>query len=150
MVTNCYWLLKKIVDFTGNRVKDPILFSEAAKLKFPVFENIHQPSRRSDVNFSIYSRVIGKELLCHQDSRSEFWGKKGYGVQASGTARKLPAYQRDEESNTPNVTNASENRHDGDVFQNYNSTPNVAKFDEKRDFWSIIGHEEVIHLSPYR
>jgi hypothetical protein len=34
MVTNCYWLLRKIVDFTGNRVKDPILFSEAARLNF--------------------------------------------------------------------------------------------------------------------
>ncbi|KAK3128464.1 hypothetical protein QOZ80_6BG0462060 [Eleusine coracana subsp. coracana] len=143
MVTNCYWLLKKIVEFTGNRVKDPILFSEAAKLNFPVFESIHQPSRRSDVNFSIYSRVIGKELFCHQDSRFEVWGTKGYGVQPSGTVRKLPEYQMGEGSSTPNITKDSDNRQDEIVFQSYNSTANDAKMDEKRDYFGFIGHEEV-------
>jgi membrane-bound transcription factor site-1 protease len=147
MVTNCYWLLRKIVDFTGNRVKDPILFSEAARLNFPVFKNIHQPSRRPDVNFSIYSRVIGKELFCHHDSRFEVWGTRGYGVQPSGTARKLPEYQSNEGSTIHNLTEASDSRQDVISFQRKFSTPNDVKLDEKRDYFGFIGHEEVSHLA---
>ncbi|TVU12412.1 hypothetical protein EJB05_46056, partial [Eragrostis curvula] len=144
MVTNCYWLLRKIVDYTGNRVKDPILFSESAKLKFPVFENSHQPSRRTDVNFSIYSRVIGKELICHQDSRFEVWGTKGYGVQPTGISRKLPEYQVDEGSTTPNLTiNVFDERQEEIGFHRNLSAPNDAKLDDKRDYFGFIGHEEV-------
>nr|CAB3467134.1 unnamed protein product [Digitaria exilis] len=145
MVTNCYWLLRKILEFTGNRVKDPVLFLEAAQLKFPVFENIHQPSRRTDVNFSTYSTVIGKELICHQDSRFEVWGTKGYGVQPTGTARKLPEYQMDESSSYPNVTiQTPDNKQDKvERLQINLSTPNTDKFDDKRDYFGFIGHEEV-------
>uniref|UniRef100_A0A0D3GD66 Uncharacterized protein n=1 Tax=Oryza barthii TaxID=65489 RepID=A0A0D3GD66_9ORYZ len=113
MVTNCYWLLRKLVEFTGNRIKDPVLFSESAQLKFPVFESIHQLSRRPDVNFSTYSTVIGKELICHQDSRFEVWGTKGYGTQPTGTTRKLPEYQK------------------------------TSKFDKRMDYFGFLGHEEI-------
>ncbi|CAN6202417.1 unnamed protein product [Urochloa humidicola] len=145
MVTNCYWLLRKILEFTGNRVKDPVLFSEGAQLKFPVFENIHQPSRRSDVNFSTYSTVVGKELICHQDSRFEVWGTKGYGVQPTGTTRKLPEYQMDESSSSPNVSvQTPDIRHDEvERLQINISTADAAKFDDKRDYFGFIGHEEV-------
>ncbi|CAD6337575.1 unnamed protein product [Miscanthus lutarioriparius] len=145
MVTNCYWLLRKILEFTGNRVKDPVLFSEAAQLKFPVFENIHQPSRRMDVNFSTYSTVVGKELICHQDSRFEVWGTKGYGVQPTGTSRKLPEYQMHESSSSPNVTiQTTDSRQDKvERLQRNLSTPDAAKFDDKRDYFGFIGHEEV-------
>ncbi|CAN6190773.1 unnamed protein product [Urochloa humidicola] len=145
MVTNCYWLLRKILEFTGNRVKDPVLFSEEAQLKFPVFENIHQPSRRSDVNFSTYSTVVGKEMICHQDSRFEVWGTKGYGVQPTGTTRKLPEYQMDESSSSPNVTVQTPDIRQDEVerFQINISTPDAAKFDDKRDYFGFIGHEEV-------
>ncbi|OEL31558.1 Subtilisin-like protease SBT6.1 [Dichanthelium oligosanthes] len=145
MVTNCYWLLRKILEFTGNRVKDPVLFSEAAQLKFPVFENIHQPLRRSDVNFSTYSTVVGKELICHQDSRFEVWGTKGYGVQPTGTKRKLPEYQMDGSFSSRNVTvRTPDSRQDKlERLQRNLSTPNAAKFDDKRDYFGFIGHEEV-------
>ncbi|CAN6179206.1 unnamed protein product [Urochloa humidicola] len=145
MVTNCYWLLRKILEFTGNRVKDPVLFSEGAQLKFPVFENIHQPSRRSDVNFSTYSTVVGKEMICHQDSRFEVWGTKGYGVQPTGTTRKLPEYQTDESSSSPNVTVQTPDIRQDEVerLQINISTPDAAKFDDKRDYFGFIGHEEV-------
>ncbi|XP_066369051.1 subtilisin-like protease SBT6.1 [Miscanthus floridulus] len=145
MVTNCYWLLRKILEFTGNRVKDHVLFSEAAQLKFPVFENIHQPSRRMDVNFSTYSTVVGKELICHQDSRFEVWGTKGYGVQPTGTSRKLPEYQMHESSSSPNVTiQTTDSRQDKvERLQRNLSTPDAAKFDDKRDYFGFIGHEEV-------
>ncbi|KAL5651042.1 hypothetical protein ACJX0J_036500, partial [Zea mays] len=145
MVTNCYWLLRKILEFTGNRVKDNVLFSEAAQLKFPVFENIHHPSRRTDVNFSTYSTVVGKELICHQDSRFEVWGTKGYGVQPIGTSRKLPEYQMHESSSSPNVTiQIAGSRQDKvERLQRNLSIPNAAKFDDKRDYFGFIGHEEV-------
>ncbi|PWZ07366.1 Subtilisin-like protease SBT6.1 [Zea mays] len=145
MVTNCYWLLRKILEFTGNRVKDNVLFSEAAQLKFPVFENIHHPSRRTDVNFSTYSTVVGKELICHQDSRFEVWGTKGYGVQPIGTSRKLPEYQMHESSSSPNVTiQIADSRQDKvERLQRNLSIPNAAKFDDKRDYFGFIGHEEV-------
>ncbi|KAL6606697.1 hypothetical protein ACP70R_042350 [Stipagrostis hirtigluma subsp. patula] len=140
MVTNCYWLLRKILEFTGNKVKDPVLFSEAAQLKFPVFENTLQPSRRPDVNFSIYSTVVGKELICHQDSRYEVWATKGYAIQI-GPTRKLPEY---EDSSSPNVTiKAADNKQDEAGLQRNLSTPDVAKFEDKRDYFGFIGHEEV-------
>lgn len=155
MVTNCYWLLRKILEFTGNKVKDPVLFSETTQLKFPVFENIHQPSRRLDVNFSTYSTVIGKELICHQDSRFEVWGTKGYGVQPTGTTRKLPEYQMDENSSSLNVTVQTPDRKQDkvetlkinlstpDATKINLSTPDAAKFEDTREYFGFIGHEEV-------
>uniref|UniRef100_A0A0E0DXF0 Uncharacterized protein n=1 Tax=Oryza meridionalis TaxID=40149 RepID=A0A0E0DXF0_9ORYZ len=143
MVTNCYWLLRKLVEFTGNRIKDPVLFSESAQLKFPVFESIHQLSRRPDVNFSTYSTVVGKELICHQDSRFEVWGTKGYGTQPTGTTRKLPEYQKSESYNISTPI-ASDSTPDEAGLQRNISTPIVAsKFDKRMDYFGILGHEEI-------
>ncbi|KAL1189201.1 Subtilisin-like protease SBT6.1 [Cardamine amara subsp. amara] len=94
MVTNCYWLLKKMLDFTSSNIKDPVLFSKFAKRYSPVITDDNQlPSRRTDVNFSTYSSVIGKELVCESDSRFEVWGTKGYNLDIRGRNRRLPGYR---------------------------------------------------------
>ncbi|KAI3775519.1 hypothetical protein L1987_50098 [Smallanthus sonchifolius] len=94
MVTNCYSLLRKILDFTGKNVKDPILFSNSVILKTPLYQDDDQlPSRRTDLNFSTYSAVVGKELICRSDSRFDVWGTKGYGLQVRGRNRRLPGYK---------------------------------------------------------
>ena len=93
MVTNCFWLLKKMLDFTNRKVKDLVLFSNAAKRDLPlVEEESKMPTRRADVNFSLYSSVTGKELTCGRDSRFEVWGTKGYILQLMGRNKKLPGY----------------------------------------------------------
>lgn len=93
MVTNCYWLLLKFLDFTSSNIKDPILFRESAKREFPLYEDDSElPSRRKDINFSAYSSVSGKEMICQGDSRFEVWGTKGYHLQLMGRNRKLPGY----------------------------------------------------------
>ncbi|GLT48581.1 hypothetical protein SLA2020_221980 [Shorea laevis] len=93
MVTNCYWLLKKILDFTSSNIKDPVLFSDSAKQDKPLYEDDNQlPSRRTDVNFSTYSAVVRKDLLCRSDSRFEVWGTKGYNLHVRGRNRRLPGY----------------------------------------------------------
>ncbi|KAK9148808.1 hypothetical protein Scep_007565 [Stephania cephalantha] len=94
MVTNCYWLLRKILDFTGSNIKDPVIFSDSVRQHQPLHKDDSQlPSRRTDVNFSAYSAVVGKELLCRKDSRFEIWGTKGYILQLlRGRNRKLPGY----------------------------------------------------------
>lgn len=93
MVTNCYWLLRKILDFTGGNIKDPVLFSNSVKQKSPLYVEDNQlPSRRTDVNFSTYSAVVGKDVICGSDSLFEIWGTKGYSSQIRGTNRRLPGY----------------------------------------------------------
>ncbi|KAK2985316.1 hypothetical protein RJ640_024312, partial [Escallonia rubra] len=93
MVTNCYWLLKKILDFTSKNRRDPVLFADSVKQVKPLHQEDNQlPSRRTDVNFSAYSAVVGKELICRSDSRFEVWGTKGYGIQVRGRNRRLPGY----------------------------------------------------------
>ncbi|RAL53760.1 hypothetical protein DM860_004231 [Cuscuta australis] len=93
MVTNCYGLLKKILDFAGRGVKDPILFSDSVRLDKPLYIDEKQlPSRRTDVNFSTYSAVVGKELICGHDSRVEVWGTKGYNLHVRGRNRILPGH----------------------------------------------------------
>ncbi|KAK6236329.1 Peptidase S8/S53 domain - like 10 [Theobroma cacao] len=93
MVTNCYWLLRKILDFTGSNIKDPVLFSESVKQDMPLYEDDNNlPSRRTDVNFSMYSAVMGKDLICQSDSRFEVWGTKGYNLHVRGRNRRLPGY----------------------------------------------------------
>ncbi|KAM7276499.1 hypothetical protein ACFE04_018365 [Oxalis oulophora] len=93
MVTNCYWLLKKILDFTGLNTKDPVLFSNSVKQQIPIYTDDNQlPSRRTDINFSSYSAVVGKDLLCRSDSRFEVWGTKGYISQIGGRNKKLPSH----------------------------------------------------------
>ena len=64
MVTNCFWLLKKILEFTSKNIKDPVLFSESIKQDKPLHQEDNQlPSRRTDVNFSAYSAVVGN-FIC--------------------------------------------------------------------------------------
>ncbi|XP_059306975.1 subtilisin-like protease SBT6.1 [Lycium ferocissimum] len=93
MVTNCYGLLKKMLDFTRRNIKDPMLFSDSGRQEKPLYVDKNQlPTRRTDVNFSAYSRVVGKELLCGRDSRFEVWGTKGYNLQVRGRNHKLPGY----------------------------------------------------------
>ncbi|XP_062090783.1 subtilisin-like protease SBT6.1 [Humulus lupulus] len=93
MVTNCYWLLRKILEFTSGNIRDPVLFSNSAKQDSALYEEDNQlPSRRTDVNFSAYSAVVGKELICGIDSRFEIWGTKGYNLQVRGRNRRLPGY----------------------------------------------------------
>ena len=93
MVTNCYWLLRRILDFTSAETRDPVLFSNSAKRNSPIYiEDKQLPSRRTDVNFSAYSAVVGKELVCMSDSRFEIWGTKGYNLQVRGRNRRLPGY----------------------------------------------------------
>ncbi|PPR80813.1 hypothetical protein GOBAR_AA39903 [Gossypium barbadense] len=93
MVTNCYRLLRKILDFTGSNIKDPVLFSKSVKQDMPLYEDDnHLSSRRTDVNFSVYSAVLGKDLICRTDSRFEVWGTKGYNLHIRGRNRKLPGY----------------------------------------------------------
>lgn len=93
MVTHCYWLLKKILDFTSKNIRDPVLFADSVRTDKPLCIEDHQlPSRRTDVNFSTYSAVVGKELICRSDSRFEVWGTKGYGLQVRGRNRRLPGY----------------------------------------------------------
>ncbi|KAF3441932.1 hypothetical protein FNV43_RR15847 [Rhamnella rubrinervis] len=93
MVTHCYWLLRKILDFTSGNIKDPVLFSNSAKQDSPIYVEDNQlPSRRTDVNFSAYSAVLGKELICRSDSKFEIWGTKGYHLEVRGRNRKLPGH----------------------------------------------------------
>ncbi|KAG2718459.1 hypothetical protein I3760_03G221600 [Carya illinoinensis] len=93
MVTNCYWLLRKILDYTSRNIRDPVLFSDSVKRDTRLHVEDNQlPLRRTDVNFSTYSAVVGKELICRSDSRYEIWGTKGYNLQVRGRNRKLPGY----------------------------------------------------------
>ncbi|KAL8153195.1 hypothetical protein V2J09_010955 [Rumex salicifolius] len=93
MVTNCFWLLKKMLAFTTMNVKDPVLFSESIRLTKPLSaEDKQLPFRRTDVNLTTYSAVVGKEMVCMSDSRFEVFGTKGYNVQVRGRNRRLPGY----------------------------------------------------------
>ncbi|XAR53342.1 Site-1 protease [Bertholletia excelsa] len=93
MVTNCYSLLKKILDYTSKNIKDSVLFSDSVRLDKPLFLEENQlPSRRTDVNFSFYSAVVGNQLICRTDSRFEVWDTQGYGSQVKGRHRRLPGY----------------------------------------------------------
>lgn len=93
MVTNCYWLLRKILDFTSANIRDSVLFSDSSKHDTPLVEDDNQlPSRRTDVNFSSYSAVVGKDLACRSDSRFEVWGTKGYNLDVREGDKKKPGY----------------------------------------------------------
>ncbi|XP_047970773.1 subtilisin-like protease SBT6.1 isoform X1 [Salvia hispanica] len=93
MVTNCYWLLKKILDFTASNIRDPVLFSDSSRQDKALHLDDNQlPSRRTDVNFSTYSQVADKELICRSDSRFEVWATKGYDLHVRGRNHRLPGY----------------------------------------------------------
>lgn len=105
MVTNCYWLLKKILDFTSANIKDPVLFSNPVRRNQPLLKDDNQlPSRRTDVNFSTYSGVLGKNLICQSDSRFEIWGTHGYSSQTIGKNRRLPGFPAAEFERNLNMT----------------------------------------------
>ncbi|XP_072977852.1 subtilisin-like protease SBT6.1 [Typha angustifolia] len=148
MVTNCYWLLRKILDFTNSNTKDPVLFSEAAKIKNPIYEEDGRlPSRRTDVNFSTYSAVVAKDLICHHDSRFEVWGTKGYGIQLVGRNRKLPGYPSMElVSNFSTTREVSDLRLDEATAQKAGGNSFAvtgSKFGNTLNFLDLLNHDEV-------
>ncbi|CAI9100335.1 OLC1v1037310C2 [Oldenlandia corymbosa var. corymbosa] len=105
MVTNCYWLLKKMLNYTSKNVRDPELFADSNRQQKPLhFDSNQLPSRRNDVSFSTYSSVIGKELTCGSDTRFEVWGTKGYNSQVLRRNRRLPGYVGTDQSIGQNLT----------------------------------------------
>ncbi|EPS61463.1 hypothetical protein M569_13331, partial [Genlisea aurea] len=99
MVTNCYWLLKKILDFTAKDVKDPVLFPESAKQERALrVEGNRLASRRTDVDFSAYSAVSGNKggPTCGNDARFEVWGRKGYDSANATSSTPKPPDDRDD------------------------------------------------------
>ncbi|KAF9615388.1 hypothetical protein IFM89_023039 [Coptis chinensis] len=138
MVTNCYWLLSKILDFTSQNVRDSLLFSDSVKRDEPLYEDDNQlPTRRTDVNFSMYSAVVGKELLCGKDSRFEIWGTKGYGLQLMGRTRRLPGYPSVDMGKGLNLTSESSGRRKpySDITGN--------KYKNGVDFLGLLKRDEV-------
>lgn len=146
MVTNCYWLLKKILDFTNLNIRDSILFSNSAKQNLPLHgDDSMLPSRRTDVNFSMYSAVLGKELMCHGDSRFELWGKKGYVPNFITTNRKLPGYHKgDLEANSSNSNPHWKN--ENDITVTVRRSTDRDKSGKTPDFLSFLNREEVRFL----
>ncbi|KAJ3683096.1 hypothetical protein LUZ60_013323 [Juncus effusus] len=131
MVTNCYWLLKKLLDFTTRNIQDPVLFSEKVRIKSPLEISSPKPKRRPDVNFSSYSNVVGKDLVCGKDARFEVWGKRGYDFDLGkirGWKRKLPGYDEGEGKRDLGM-NESENE--------------GGKFGDNTDFMGFINRDEV-------
>lgn len=124
MVTNCYSLLKKILDYTSKNIKDSVLFSNSVRLDKPLFLEENQlPSRRTDVNFSSYSAVVGKQLICKTDSRFEVWDTQGYGSQVKGRHRRLPGYSvvdldRGLNYTTNNMNNSDDKNNDESLRNN--------------------------------
>ncbi|WZZ21989.1 hypothetical protein YC2023_123376 [Brassica napus] len=59
---------------TGSSKEDPAVLGllEIGDIHPVATDENQLPSRRSDVNFSTYSSVIGKELICQSDSRFEW------------------------------------------------------------------------------
>lgn len=90
MVINCYWLLRKLLDFTSQNIQDPMLFAPSSRLASPLVRDGAFPARREDVNLSTYSSVINRELVCRNDARFEVLGANGYDSHATWRNRKLP------------------------------------------------------------
>lgn len=147
MVTNCYWLLRKFLDFTSRNIKDPVLFSDSAKTNKPLHVDKSQlPIRRTDVNFSSYSSVVGKDLICHRDTRFEFWGTRGI-HQRIGRNRKLPGYQAISVASDANTTMGSNLKLDELTIQD--SSRNHSEVNERNksrtsiDFLGLLNRDEV-------
>lgn len=81
MVIDCYWLLKKLLEFSSRDIRDPVLFSPSRQIFTPIIgpESL-LPSRRDDVNFSAYSSVVDHTLHCNNDARFEVQGSKGFAM----------------------------------------------------------------------
>ncbi|KAL4301808.1 hypothetical protein GQ457_10G016790 [Hibiscus cannabinus] len=64
-------LLRKKLDFTGSNIKDPC-FSQSllSKIRHCMKMTHHLSSRRTDVNFSVYSAVIGKGVNLGDTTKS--------------------------------------------------------------------------------
>eukprot|EP00897_Mesotaenium_endlicherianum_P007974 jgi/Mesen1/7204/ME000371S06292 len=83
MVASCYWLLRKLLDFTANGTHDPALFAPANQLAAPLGggaleQALPLPQRRDDVNFTEYSLVLGHDLACGPDAPAQLVGGRGY------------------------------------------------------------------------
>lgn len=145
MVTNCYSLLGKILEFTNRNVRDPVLFSDSAKKDSPFHKvNGQLPFRRTDVNFSTYSAVAGKDLICGRDSKFEVWGTKGYDSQVRGRNRKLPGYPIVDLGRDFNMTLESPNLKSNEMQrQNYLETHFKKKFNRKMEILGFLNSDEV-------
>uniref|UniRef100_A0A1D1ZCL4 Membrane-bound transcription factor site-1 protease n=1 Tax=Anthurium amnicola TaxID=1678845 RepID=A0A1D1ZCL4_9ARAE len=148
MVTNCYWLLRKILDFTNWNIRDPVLFSDSAKRELSLHDDDSQlPSRRTDVNFSAYSAVVGKELICGRDSRFEVWGTKGYRLQLIGRNRKLPGYPTVDLGSDLNGTMERSNlrweEHQKVAERNLSETFGRKNFSKNVDFLGFLNDDEL-------
>ncbi|KAI7987126.1 Subtilisin-like protease SBT6.1 [Camellia lanceoleosa] len=89
--SNCLDSSHMILDFTSKNIKDSFLLSDSVRQDKPLYQDDKQlPSRRTDVNFSTYSAVVRKELICESDSRVEVGETKGYGLFVRGRDRRLP------------------------------------------------------------
>ncbi|CAN6456446.1 unnamed protein product [Victoria cruziana] len=161
MVTNCYWLLQKMLDFTSKKVKDPVIFSDTVRQSYALHKDENQlPSRRTDLNFSRYSAVTDKELICRKDARFDVWGTKGYGFIVAGNNRKLPGYPSADGRGLgfPNSTISDTIVELGNKWQENNGKDGVQKeglggalptyistvnYNKKMDFWSLLNSHEV-------
>lgn len=145
MVTNCYSLLGKILEFTNRNVRDPVLFSDSAKKDSPFHKvNGQLPFRRTDVNFSTFSAVAGKDLICGCDSKFEVWRTKGYDSQVMGRNRKLPGYPIVDLGRDFNMTLESPNLKSNEMQrQNYLGTHFKKKFNRKMEILGFLNSDEV-------
>lgn len=147
MVTNCYWLLRKILEFTNRNVRDPILFSDSAKMDSPLHKVDSQlPFRRTDVNFSTYSAVAGKDLVCGRDSRFEVWGTKGYDFQVMRRNRKLPGYPIVDLERDVNTSAEKTNLKlvEMGTQWNYSAAHLKKKFNRKMEILGFLNSDEVM------
>lgn len=79
MASSCYWLLKKLLDFTSSDNQDPVIFPATNELLSPLGSmDTPLPQRRDDVNFTAYSLVLQYPLRCGLDSPVLVQGSKGY------------------------------------------------------------------------
>ncbi|OVA20347.1 Peptidase S8/S53 domain [Macleaya cordata] len=148
MVTNCYWLLRKILDFTSANIKDPVLFSDPARKNEPLYKDDSQlPSRRTDVNFSTYSAVSGKDLICRSDSRFEIWGTKGYSLQMMGKNRRLPGFPTAEFGRGVNMTMESSSLGKTKAFKTNKGSSSASiignKYSKTMDFLGLLNRDEL-------
>ncbi|CAM6083630.1 unnamed protein product [Calypogeia fissa] len=90
MVTNCYWLLKKLIDFTSYKIMDSLIFSSTNELGAPIgTRNTILPTRRTDINFSAYSLVLGHQLQCGMDAPLVVQGSKGFLAQTENARKRF-------------------------------------------------------------
>lgn len=150
MVTNCYWLLRKILDFTTRDIRDPVLFAETARIRSPLKNSTPLPSRRTDVNFSTYSGVIGKDLVCQKDTRFEVWETKGHNFDVQvvrGRKIKLPGYSLSDVEIGTKSSNGTLKRQDVGL-DNKNEARRLSggSSRDNTDFLGLLYREEVCFI----